>query len=150
MVLDIANEPWPWPDSSVDTVLAWHILEHLGPTADQFFHVIKETYRVLKPEGILNVIVPHPRHDVFLNDPTHCRAITPDGMLLFSRKHAAKLIADGVQGVTTYAPYLGVDFDLQEPVRLLMDPRAGEVTEEMARTQNNLVLEYRFTMKAVK
>lgn len=152
VLLNIAAESWPWPDSSVDVVLAWHILEHID-RADEFFHVIKEAYRVLKPGGQLSIIVPHPRHDVFLNDPTHCRAITPDGMLTFSKKHAERLIAAGVKGVTTYAPYLSVDFDLQTPVQKVLDPRidpARTDIDEIERRDNNVVLEYRFAMTAVK
>lgn len=139
-MLDIAKEHWPWPDNSVDTVLAWHILEHIE-TSDGFFHVVSEAYRVLKPGGELNIIVPHPRHDVFLNDPTHVRAVTPDGMLTFSRRHAEMLAAEGVKGVTSYAPYLGVDFDLQMPVQCVLDPRDPA---------SERIIEYRFVMRAVK
>ena len=148
VVLDIGREVFPWPDSSIASVQAWHIFEHLSPVP--FFHCLQQIYRVCAPGAKLGVIVPHPRHNVLFNDPTHVHAITPDGMLLFSRKHAAKLKAQGVEGVTSYADYIGVDFDLQEPVQLMMDPRAGEVTEEAARTQNNLVLEYRMILKVVK
>ena len=148
VVLDIGRDVFPWPDNSIGAVQAWHIFEHLSPAP--FFHCLRQIYRVCVPGAKLGVIVPHPRHDVFLNDPTHVHAITPDGMLLFSKKHATKLRAEGVEGVTSYADYIGVDFDLQEPVNLVMDPRAGEVTDEMLRTQNNLVVEYRMVLKVVK
>lgn len=150
VVLDIGREVFPWPDSSIDGVLAMHIFEHLPPK--EFFHCLKEIYRVCKPDAHLGVIVPHPRHDVFLNDPTHVHAITPDGMLLFSRKHAEAMRARGIEGITTYAPYIRVDFDLIEPVRKVVDPRIkeGDNWVEMERTQNNVVVEYRFTMRVVK
>ena len=148
VVLDIGRDIFPWADDSVSVVQAWHIFEHLAPA--QFFHCLQQIYRVCAPGAKFGVIVPHPRHDVFLNDPTHVHAITPDGMLLFSKKHAANLRAQGVEGVTSYADYIGVDFDLQEPVNLVMDPRAGDVTDEDLRTRNNLVIEYRMLLKVVK
>lgn len=152
VVLDIGKDTFPWPDSTVDGVQIWHILEHLGPATEPFFHCLKEIYRVCKPGALVGVIVPHPRHDVFLNDPTHVRAITPDGMLCFSLKHYNKLKAQGVEGVTSYAPYLGVDFDLQEPVNYVLDPSVKEEDDlgVLMRERNNVVIEYRFTLKVVK
>ena len=150
VVLDIGRERFPWEDSSIDGVTAMHIFEHLTP--DAFFHCLKEIHRVCKPGALLGVIVPHPRHDVFLNDPTHVHAITPDGMLLFSRKHRERLRAEGVEGVTSYADYIGVDFDLREPVTKVLDPRIDPESDWPARerAENNVVVEYRFTMQVVK
>ena len=150
VVLDIGCERFPWADNSVETVQAWHILEHLLPA--QFAHCLKETYRVCKPGAMLGVIVPHPRHDVFISDPTHVHAITPEGMALYSKARAAHLVAQGVKDATTYAPYLGVDFEMQHPVHSILDPRITPDDDwaAMERSQNNVVVEYRFTMKVIK
>ncbi len=48
-----------------------HVLEHLGQTPKVFLGIIKELYRVLKPEAILRVVVPHPRSEGYLIDPTN-------------------------------------------------------------------------------
>jgi len=47
---------WPWNDSSVDVVYASHVFEHLAPAHGQNF--LKEAYRVLKPHGVLRIVVP--------------------------------------------------------------------------------------------
>jgi hypothetical protein len=150
VVLNIGQDRFPWEDSSIDGVQAWHIFEHLPPA--QLFHCLKEIYRVCKPGALLGVIVPHPRHDVFIGDVTHVNAITPTGMLLFSKKHYAKLVESGTLGVTTYTDYIGVDFDLQEPVGKMLDPRIDPESDWRTRElyENNIVVEYRFKMKVVK
>lgn len=86
-VLDIEKDPFPFPDNSVDHILAHHILEHLG---DGFFHCIKELYRIAKPNTIIDVKVPHPRHDIFLIDPTHQRPIYPFTLDMFSKERNTK------------------------------------------------------------
>lgn len=73
----------PFPDNSIDSVIAHHILEHMG---DGYFHLLKELYRVCKHGAIIDVRVPHPNHEIFLNDPTHKRPITVDGLRLFSKQ----------------------------------------------------------------
>jgi hypothetical protein len=151
VVLDIGRDVFPWADSSIDGVQAWHIFEHLYPV--EFFHCLKEIWRVCKPGALLGVIVPHPRHDVFVNDPTHVHAITPSGMQLFSTKHRDSH-APGVQ-VTSYVDYLGVDFELQPKVTKVLDPHVDPemdraLLDEMERTMNNIIIEYRFKMKVMK
>jgi predicted SAM-dependent methyltransferase len=51
-----ARQGIPWPDSSVDLIIASHFLEHITRAeGDQF---LKECSRVLKPGGILRITVP--------------------------------------------------------------------------------------------
>jgi predicted SAM-dependent methyltransferase len=51
-----ARQVMPWPDSSVDLIIASHFLEHITRAeGDQF---LKECFRVLKPGGILRITVP--------------------------------------------------------------------------------------------
>ena len=46
-----------YPDNSVDEIFASHLLEHIGwRKVDE---VLKEWYRVLKPEGYLKLILPN-------------------------------------------------------------------------------------------
>ncbi|MFA6254122.1 MAG: glycosyltransferase [Candidatus Paceibacterota bacterium] len=49
LVLDIEKESWPFADNYYDQVLAFNIFEHLSDP----FKVIKESFRVLCPEGRL-------------------------------------------------------------------------------------------------
>lgn len=41
--------PWPWADNSIDEVLMIQAIEHFNPFEGEF--IIKEVYRVLKPDG---------------------------------------------------------------------------------------------------
>lgn len=53
--LDV-REGLPYPDSSVDIILASHFLEHL--TREEGLEFLKECRRVLKPNGIIRIAVP--------------------------------------------------------------------------------------------
>ena len=81
-LINLETDKLPFEDSSVEFVLAEHLLEHIG---DGFFHLIQELYRVCKHGAIINITVPHPLHEVFLADPTHKRPITVNTFKLFSK-----------------------------------------------------------------
>lgn len=50
------TKPLPWPDNSVEFILAEHVVEHVsGPDALRFFD---ECYRVLQKGGVLRICVP--------------------------------------------------------------------------------------------
>ena len=76
-IVDLDVLPWPWEDNAADEVLLKHVLKHLGADTRTYLDIIKELWRIAKPSATVTVIVPHPRHDHFVNDPTHVRAITP-------------------------------------------------------------------------
>lgn len=82
---DLKEFPWPWEDRSVFEIFLNHVLEHLGQTTNIYLGIIKEMCRVMIPEGHIFIVVPHPRHDDFINDPTHVRVVTPEHMRLFSK-----------------------------------------------------------------
>jgi len=52
---DLSVVPWPWHDDSIGEIRAWHILEHLP---DRWSAVL-ECWRILEPDGILDIKVPH-------------------------------------------------------------------------------------------
>lgn len=83
-LVDISKDKLPFEDNSVSDVMAHHILEHIG---DGFFHLIKELYRVCEDGAIIDVEVPHHRHDEMFGDPTHCRFFTVDTFRLFGKKY---------------------------------------------------------------
>ena len=43
-------------------------------------------YRICKNQAIINIAVPHPRHDDFISDPTHVRPITVLGLSLYNKE----------------------------------------------------------------
>lgn len=53
VVADLAKD-WPWPDSSVDEVLAYDVFEHLPDKR----HTMNELWRVLKPGAHAKIQVP--------------------------------------------------------------------------------------------
>lgn len=62
------RERWPWDDNSVDEIRAHDIFEHLPDK----IHTLNEAFRVLKPGGLLDLIVPTTDGRGAWQDPTHC------------------------------------------------------------------------------
>lgn len=60
--------PWPWPDSSVEEVLARDVFEHLPDR----IHTMNELWRVLRPGGRAFIEVPSALSAGQFQDPTHC------------------------------------------------------------------------------
>jgi SAM-dependent methyltransferase len=54
------NKPLPFQDDSVDAVYASHVWEHLY--RDRMLFLTHECFRVLKPGGVLRLVVPDLRH----------------------------------------------------------------------------------------
>ena len=153
-VVDLEQLPWPWPDGSVEAVLFHHSLEHLGGDPKVFLGLMQELYRVCAPGAVIEIVVPHPRSDNFLGDPTHVRPISPQVMQLFDRQLNDEWKANRVSN-TPLAHYLGVDFAITKARAVLDEPysgqmKAGELSGEAAnllmRTQNNIASEWRIEM----
>lgn len=150
VLCDIGRERWPFADSSVDEVVAAHVLEHL--TTPEFMHCMKETYRVCKDGAKVQVKLPHPRHDLFLGDPTHQRPILPATLLMFSKGQLEQLRAQG-KILTPFWKYLGVDFYLESRVKYLFDEGVDANDPELAwkmKHLNNIIMEFECTMRVVK
>ena len=149
VVHDLEAAPWPFDDNSVDEVVANHVLEHLGARADDFFTVMRELYRVCKPDAKVFIAVPHPRHDHFIGDPTHVRIIDPLVLSLFSKKNCRHWQEIGAAN-SQLAMYLDVDFEVLEAVPTL-DPEylkgRGKMSAEQvmadARYKLNVISEWR-------
>lgn len=77
-VIDIANEPWPWADGSVDEVHCSHTIEHF--TWPQRVHFFNELGRVLKKGAKATLIWPHWCADRYWGDPTHQQPMSPFGL----------------------------------------------------------------------
>lgn len=57
-----------FPDNAFDMVLSSHTLEHAHTPSD----VLIEFWRILKPHGLLFVVLPFPDYDSNHNDEIHC------------------------------------------------------------------------------
>ncbi|HJM52112.1 MAG TPA: hypothetical protein QGF63_20040 [Alphaproteobacteria bacterium] len=83
VVHDLESFPWPFDDNAAEEVVFNHVLEHLGETSKVFLGIMSELYRICAPSAQVVIKVPHPRHDDFINDPTHVRPVTPEMLALF-------------------------------------------------------------------
>ena len=63
-VVDLSN-PWPWPDESVDEIVADHVFQYLP---DQVL-TMNEAFRVLKKGGKLKIRIPLAPHESAFADP---------------------------------------------------------------------------------
>ena len=64
---DLNKYPWPIESFSMEKIIFSHSMNHL----DDIEKLISECYRILKPEGLIEIVAPHFSSDNFLTDPTH-------------------------------------------------------------------------------
>jgi hypothetical protein len=131
MNLDDPNLQLPFDNDTVSEVKAYHILEHIG---DNYFKVLQELYRVCKRGAIIDIQVPHPFHEVYLNDPTHKRPITVEGMRLFSKKYNQHQI-DTHNSCSGLGLRFNVDFELVS-WEFVPDPFYDEIVKRNTQEQN--------------
>ena len=67
---------WPWQDSSVETIKAWDVFEHLSSK----IHTMNEAHRVLVKGGQLDLLVPTTAGFGAFQDPTHKSFWTPNDL----------------------------------------------------------------------
>lgn len=73
----------PFDDGVIDQVFAVHFLEHV----QNLLGLMNEIHRVLKPGGVLHVMVPHHGFVNALADPTHVRFFHPQTFKFFCRPY---------------------------------------------------------------
>lgn len=61
------SKPWPWEDSTIEHIRAWHIIEHLPDK----LQTMNEMWRVLQPGGTAEIAVPTTHGVGAWQDPTH-------------------------------------------------------------------------------
>jgi hypothetical protein len=106
----------------------------------------------------VQINLPHPRHDDFLDDPTHVRAVTPGMLSLFS-KNMNRLYAKHGYSNSPLGIYWDIDFEIKN-VEYGLDPAyqarfaGGQLSREeidiLSRERNNVVREIRILIVAVK
>ena len=158
MVFDLESLPWPFDTSSADEVVFNHSLEHMGQTPKIFLGIMQELYRISKDGAEILINVPHPRHDYFINDPTHVRPITPLLLRLFDKDLNDEWKKSGIPN-TPLAHYLDVNFKLvfiecvlDEPYKTMrqQDQISNDEIHRMLRELNNIAEEYRFKLIVIK
>lgn len=75
---------WPWETNSVEDIIAHDIYEHLPSK----IHTMNESWRILRPGGLLNLFVPTTDGRGAFQDPTHVSYWTPNDLLYYCREFA--------------------------------------------------------------
>ena len=158
VVHDLEKFPYPFEDNSVDEILLSHVLEHIGQNPDVFNNIIKELYRICKNNSIVDIRVPHPRHDDFISDPTHVRPITILGLQLYDKNlnekwekmNAANTPLALLHGVNFIIK--DVNFVLEKNYIKLLENKEIDQNElqEYIRKYNNVVKEMKIKWVALK
>jgi hypothetical protein len=157
-VVNLEALPWPWDDDSVDEILIKHTLEHLGQSTKLYLDIICEFWRICRDGALITIIVPHHRHDHFLNDPTHVRPITPGGLELFSQKKNLEWIEKGM-GNSPLGLSLDIDLEMVSATFVPDQPWRGRLERgemdnqqfsEAAKNLNNVVVETKVVLKVIK
>ena len=158
MVVDLDLLPWPFEDDCAEEIVLSHILEHLGAETDTYLGILKELYRVATPGAKITIVIPHPRHDDFLHDPTHVRVITPESFQLYSKTNNRQWQASGGAN-TPLGLYLDIDFEVEDVEHRLDEPwriqlEQGQITEVelrlAAQNLNNVIKESMITLRVIK
>jgi tetratricopeptide (TPR) repeat protein len=158
LVLDLEQTPWPWADDAAEEIVLIHVLEHLGESTQCFLALMKEMWRVTRPGGKITIVVPHPRHDDFLGDPTHVRAVLPETLVMFDQERNRQWQAQGAAN-TPLGIYLGIDLAFRS-YRYDYDPlwldrlQRGEISQDAldqaARQYNNVIKQITVVLEARK
>lgn len=157
-LLDIESTPWALGESQFDFVLLKHVLEHVGADFSTFSRVMNELYRVVAPDGIIEIHVPHHRHDTWWSDPTHVRAFTPLTFRMMSRRQNDEWIANRAN-YTMLAHLMKVDFEIVEAIQVYdavwwQRVQSGGITLEQIRAMGDqnwgVIKELQVKLRAVK
>jgi predicted SAM-dependent methyltransferase len=152
IVLHDLTEPLPWPDASADFIYSSHTLEHLR--REDGARLIGDCHRVLKPGGVLRIVVPDLRScvDAYTSGSVPCEEFVESLMVLASKGaswkqkllgalddgHLHKCMYDtpGLVRILTKAGFSAKGMDGQDS----LIPDIREV-EKLDRTRNAVVVE---------
>ena len=87
IVCSLGTQAIPLSDNSIDQVVAWHVLEHIGRQGEtkEWFLFWEEIYRILIPDGQLQFECPLHSSLWAWSDPSHTRALSPYSFLFFDQ-----------------------------------------------------------------
>ncbi len=158
IVHDLEKFPYPFENNSVTHILLSHVLEHLGQNPEVFNLIIKELYRICVNKALIDIRVPHPRHDDFISDPTHVRPITLMTLSLYDKDQNLKWEKAGAAN-TPLAIIHNVNFVIKKAEQVLdrkyislLEKNAikKEELSDLAYKYNNVVKEIKIIWEVVK
>lgn len=152
-LVNLESDALPFEDNSITEIRAHHILEHIG---ENFLSLMKEIYRVCVDGAIIDIEVPHHRHENFFGDPTHKRPITVEMMKQFSKKYNQWHI-NTYNSSSGFGLILDVDFEILEfdytidsMYSELADKGEFEKIQMLARQINNVYQDTRIKLVVIK
>lgn len=153
VVVDLNKGFLPFDNDSVDEIIAHHILEHIG---ENFLLLMQEIYRVCKDGAIIDIEVPHHRHENYFGDPTHVRPITVEMLKKFSKKYNDWHISV-YNSFIGFGNSLNVDFEIVDYDYIICEPyaqlaREGKLEELSAIAQrfNNVYSDLKIKLMVIK
>lgn len=153
-LFDATRDSWPFPENCVSAVDLHHVLEHFAGDVSHFF---KELYRVSTDGCVIDIRVPHPRHDWFFQDPTHHRPWLPTSFLHLDREICNQWFLGG-HTETPLALYWDVDFSIASQEQQSNNAKLIEYLQnkmtltppQIASVFNNIVCETHVVLRARK
>ncbi len=158
ILFDVEQADWGFEDNRFDYVLMKHVLEHVGKDFADFARIMRNLHRILSPAGILEIHVPHYRHETYWSDPTHVRAFTALTFRMMSKRQNDEWIAQRAN-YTMLAYVMGIDFELKQAVQVydqsyIRMMNEGHITKDEVRrraeTDWGVVRELQVQLQAIK
>ena len=158
VIHDLELVPYPFKDDSVEKILMSHVLEHIGQDPNVFNNIIKEFYRICKNKAVLDIRVPHPRHDDFISDPTHVRPITVLGLQLYDKQLNKEWEKGGYSNTplglihNVNFKVLNVNYKIDQKYKNLIDEKKIDQSEiqDLMDKYNNVVKEMSIEWLVIK
>jgi SAM-dependent methyltransferase len=99
---DIRSKAMPVEDESIDEVYISGVLEQIGEN-EHLIHAMNECHRVLKPGGVMTVVVPNARYAIAHQDPMDIRKFTPETFQYFLKGARQYLMYGEVYGFEAWS-----------------------------------------------
>lgn len=135
VVVDLANQNWPWENDSVEEAEFEFSLEQMGHSPEHLIHVVSELFRVCKNEASVKIISLHPRHDQFLLNPMCSQRISVEFFHMLNIQNNLQQISHGLSYNCLGLQY-GINFIVAEFKYLLtneMHQKRDQLSEQQIR-----------------
>lgn len=129
-IVDLNKTPWPYEDDFFEQITASNILEHLGRTPEEFTNILKEMYRISKNGATWYIEIPHHRCDLYWDDYTHVRVLTPKTFLMFDQAVNVSTIKRKLSD-STFGLYNNIDLETKDVNYKIIDIWQNQVNEGM-------------------
>jgi hypothetical protein len=111
----------------------------------------------MSPDGIIEFVLPHPRHDWFFQDPTHVRPMLPISFEHFDREKSIQWYLSSTSH-TPLALYWNIDFKIISVDQRVADPGLAKKLNDMNISDpalavqffNNVIGDFKIVLQARK